>query len=331
MYASSRLRALEKRMIGRERMEALIACRTSEEVLARLSEYGLSLPEDGDPSSGAVRETMLLATLREAYAEVEAAVPDAAPYRAFRYPYDCNNLKVAVKCAVRGIGDLTASDLLFDFGTVPADRVEGAVTDGRGLEAYPPAMAAAVPAARAAFEQTGDSRRIDAVLDRACFADMLATVAALGDKVILTRLREKIDLVNIRICLRLLRMDRGIAGEAFLSDTLIAGGTLDEAFFVKAYAAGEGGLWNALIPTAYTRLSRLGGEGVSLSLVEKTADDLWMDALRADARAPFGPSVAVGYLVGWETAVKNIRIVLSAKDAGLDDSVLRERIRESYV
>ncbi len=318
-------------MVGRERVEALIACRTSEEVLARLAEYGLSLPEDGDPSSGAAREAMLLAVLREAYAEVEAAVPDAAPYRAFRYPYDCNNLKVAVKCAVRGMGNLAASDLLFDFGCVPAERVEGAVLDGRGLETCPPAMSAAVSVARAAFEQTGDPRRIDAVLDRACFADMLATLETLGDKAILTRLREKIDLVNIQMCLRLLRMDRGAAGEAFLSDTLLAGGTLDEAFFLKAYAAGESGLWDALIPTAYTRLSRLGGEGVALSLVEKTADDLWMDAIRADARAPFGPSVAVGYLVGWEMAVKNIRIVLSAKDAGLDDAVLRERIRESYV
>ena len=46
---------------------------------------------------------MLLAVLREAYHEVETSVPDPAVFRYFRYPYDCNNIKAAIKCAVRGI------------------------------------------------------------------------------------------------------------------------------------------------------------------------------------------------------------------------------------
>ena len=49
------------------------------------------------------------------------------------------------------------------------------------------------------------------------------------------------------------------------------------------------------------------------------------------AKVPFGAEVAGGYLVGVETSVKNIRIILAAKDAGLSSDVLRERIRDSYV
>ncbi len=327
MYASSRIHALERYMVGRERMEALAECRGVEEALAKLSEYGLILPES-DGTVSARWEDMLLSALRRAYDEVEAAVPDPAPFRAYRYPYDCNNLKVAVKCAVRGI---SADGLLFDFGTVPADRVESAIREGREAELYPPHMAAAVREAREAYAGTSDPRRIDAVLDRACYADMRETLSVLGDETVMGWLRAKIDLINILICLRILRMKRGAAGEEFLSDTLLSGGNLPLEFFAAAYATGESGLWTSIQPTAYGILARVGGEETALATVEKAADDLWMTFVRKGAREPFGAVVVAGYLIGWETAVKNIRILLAAKDAGFSQDTLRERIRESYV
>lgn len=330
MYASSRVHALERYMVGRERMDALMACHGTEEALSRLAEYGLTLPET-DKGLGAAWEELLLSALRRAYDEVETAVPDHAPFRAYRYPYDCNNLKVALKCAVRGI---PTEGLLFDFGTVPADLVESTLREGKEATLYPPAMAAAVAEAREAFGEAADPRRIDAVLDRACYADMLTTLSTLGDETVTGWLRAKIDLVNILICLRILRMNRGAAGEAFLSDTLLDGGTLSERFFAEAYAAGESGLWSALLPTPYAALSRVGGndgDALSLAAVEKAADDLWMGTVRDGSRVPFGPCVVAGYLIGWETAVKNMRILLAAKEAGLSDELLRERIRASYV
>ncbi len=327
MYASTRVHTLERYMVGRERMEALLECRTTEDAIARLGEYGLTLPEAETGVTPAAWEEMLLAALRKAYAEVEAAVPDPAPFRAFRYPYDCNNLKVAVKCAIRGI---SVEGLLFDFGTVPADAVETAVREGKLEGLYPPAMAAAVREARTAYDLTSDPRRIDAVLDRACYADMLAALSALGDETVTGWMRAKIDLVNILICLRILRMGRGSAGEAFLADALLPGGTLTHTFFADAYAAEESGLWVALRPTPYDKLTRL-GENPALSAVEKAADDLWMELVREGARIPFGAPVVAGYLVGWEAAVKNIRILLAAKNAGLAQNLLRERIRVSYV
>ncbi len=327
MYASSRLHALERYMVGRERMEALSDCRSVEDAVARLAEYGLTLPEGAEGITPAAWEEMLLAALRRAYDEAESSAPDPAPLRAFRYPYDCNNLKVAIKCAVRGI---SAEGLLYDFGTVPAADVEAALREGKEGDLYPPSMAAATAAARAAYAATSDPRTIDAILDKACYADMLDTLARLGDATVLGWLRAKIDLVNITICLRILRMNRGPAGAEFLADTLLAGGTLSASFFADAYVGGEAALWAALIPTAYTKLARL-GDAPALSLVEKTADDLWMETVKRDARIPFGAPVVAGYLVGWEASIKNIRILLAAKAAGLSQETLRERIRESYV
>lgn len=333
MYASARIRSLENRLVGRERTEVLAEARTVSEVMDRLAEYGIKPAEtaDGSPPAGeaisAAREGMLLAILREAFDEVERAVPDASVFRYFRYPYDCNNIKAAIKCAIRGI---SAEDMLFDFGTVPADEVETLLREGN-CEVLPPAMAAAIPAARDAYDRTGDPRRIDTVLDRACYADMLAAALSSGDETLIAWMKAKIDLCNILTAIRILRMSMGAVGEAFLTEALLAGGTLTEKFFAEAAEKGEAGLWEALSPTAYYRLAQVEGDPRPLSAVEKACDDLYMGLVREGARIPFGAPVAGGYLVGCEVSVKNIRIILAAKDAGLDSAVIRERIRVSYV
>ncbi|MBQ4113590.1 MAG: V-type ATPase subunit [Clostridia bacterium] len=337
IYASARMRAIESRLIGRERMEVLIEARSAAEVMDRLAEYGLKPAEEteGMPATGSAvgetvsvaREGMLLAFLKQAFDEVDAAVPDPALFRYFRYPYDCNNIKAAIKCAIRGI---SPSDMLFDFGTVPADLVETALREGN-YRAFSPAMAAAIPVAKDTYDRTGDPRHIDAVLDNACYADMLAAAEAAGDETLLSWVKAKIDLTNILTTLRLLRMSMGAAGETFLDEALLTGGSLDRGFFTKAYAEGEARLWNALSPTAYYRLARVEGDPRPLSAVEKACDDLYVELVREGARIPFGAPVMGGYIVGCETSVKNIRIVLAAKDAGLGTNLLRERVRLSYV
>ena len=149
MYASARIRSLENRIVGREKLESLIEARSTEDAMARLAEYGIT-PTDVETYGSAVsvgearsraREAMLLTLLREAFSEAEQAVPDPSVFRYLRYPYDCNNIKAAIKCAIRGID---AGDMLFDFGTVPADKLEDMIREGN-YEALPPALAAAIP------------------------------------------------------------------------------------------------------------------------------------------------------------------------------------------
>ena len=52
MYASARMRAMENRLIGRERIELLVEARSSDEVMDKLAEFGLAPTEtDGDPAA----------------------------------------------------------------------------------------------------------------------------------------------------------------------------------------------------------------------------------------------------------------------------------------
>lgn len=331
MYASARIRAMENRMVGRERTDILSDAKDSTEVMAKLAEYGIAPAEENlaaEQAVGAIREHMLLSLLQTAHDEVASAVPDPTVYFWLRYPYDCNNIKTAVKCAIRGIDP---TDMLFDFGTVPAEEVKRGVLEGK-YQHFPTAMSCAVGEAREAFAKTGDPRKIDVILDKACYEDMLNATLAAGCDTMVGWVRAKIDLVNVMICLRILRMGQGEKGKLFMNEALLSGGTLDASLLENAYDGGEAALWSALAMGKYSALVKaVESTDQSLAAIEKCADDYWMDLVREGTRAPFGAEVPAGYLIGCETSVKNIRMILAAKDAGLSPAVIRERIRESYV
>ena len=328
MYASSRVRALENRLVGRERMEALIEARNADEVLSRLAEYGLTVPTDeAAVTPEQAEEQMLLGLLRDAYRESTESVPDPAVFRYFRYPYDCNNLKVALKCLILGS---EPDGLLFDFGTVPAGDVMEMVREGN-YKAFPAALADAAPRAREAYDKSGDPRRLDTILDRACYDAMLADAAATGEDALVDWVRTRVDLTNLITCLRIIRMRSGAVGLDFLQDALLSGGTLDERFFSSVYEGGEESWRTAVAATRYAQLAEVDGEPAPLYVVERCADDLWLARVREDARIPFGAAVIAGYLAGCEVSVKNIRMILAAKRAGLTPEVIRGRVRASYV
>lgn len=325
MYASARIRAMEHRLVGRERVEALADAKTAEDVMAKLAEYGVA---SGENEAGGTREDLLLSLLQATCVEIYSTVPAPDFFAWFRYPYDCNNLKTVIKCQIRGIDP---EDMLFDFGTVSAKETVRLLTEG-SYAAFPAAMAVAIGEAKEAYAKTSDPQLIDAILDKACYADMLTSARASGSEAMVSWITAKIDLVNIMMCLRILRMNRGEMGKIFMDTALLTGGQLPLGFFDEAYDGGEEALWSGLAMGRYAKFVKaVEGTNASLAAIEKCADDHWMYLVREGARVPFGPEIAGGYLIGCETSVKNIRIILAAKDAGLTPDVLRERIRESYV
>ena len=337
-YASARIRAMENRLVGRERVDVLVDLKSSEDVMVKLSEYGVLSAAEGEgsaPASGETlgykREEMLTSLLCAACNEVYEAVPEPEFFAWFRYPYDCNNIKTVINCHIRGIDPM---DMLFDFGTVSAEETVRLLTEGK-CDAFPTAMAAAIGEAKEAYAKTNDPQQIDAILDKACYADMLTSAKASGNETILGWITTKIDLVNIMMCLRILRMKRGETGKIFMDTCLLEGGDLPLAFFDAAYEGGEEMFWSGLSSSQYSKYNRFVSAvertDKSLSAIERCADNHWMLIVREGARVPFGAEVAGGYLVACEVAVKNIRIILAAKDAKLSSDVLRERIRDSYV
>lgn len=326
LFESARVRALETAIVGRERTEQLLQCKSVEDMLDRLREWGVELVFDTDGKF--LREETLSARLRKIYAELEAMLPHAKELELFRYQYDCNNVKAAIKGFFRKIDPRS---MMFDFGTVPLEDVIRMV-QAEQLDTLPQAMRNAAGEAMAAYAKSRNPQQIDLLLDRACFADMLAAAGESRVAFVLRLVKEKIDLLNLTITVRMLRRGGGAREKSFWQSSLIDGGLLSHSYLSELYDAGEDALWSRLYYTSYGKISEMlaGGEK-RLTDVERCADNLWMSTIAEAKLIPYGSEVLIAFLLAHEYEIRNLRILFAGKETGLPVETIRERIRDSYV
>lgn len=327
MYSSARVRALENSIIGRDKTEHMLDSGSSSDIIAALGEYGFDIIRKSDTDGDILREETLLSVLEKAYDEISKMPPDPSLTDFLRYQYDCNNIKAVIKCNSRGIDP---HSMLFSLGTVPAKNVIEFIRDKKYSE-FPPKMAEALPLAIEAFATSANPQQIDLIMDRACFLDMYNAAIATGEDYIVELVRTKIDLVNIITCIRILGMKLYFAAEPFMREAFLEGGYLNLNFFISGLEFGIQKLFEALEFTQYSLLSKEAGPTSPLYIVEKLADNIWLDFVKKAKYIPFGAPVLVGYLIALEYEVKNIRIILAGKDAGLPTDTIKERLRASYV
>ena len=321
MYASARIRALEGGIADGDRLAHLCEAASARDVLSALSDYGFE-------ADGGSREEILSRVLRRGYAEIDAmGGADATAF--LRYPYDCNNVKSLIKCARRGA---STEGLLFEgMGTVALSEVRRAFED-KQYACFSSHMAEAIPEAEREFSESGNPRRVDLLIDRACFLDMREAAEKSGISLAKELVEARIDLLNLLSTVRLLRMKLRAVGEAFLSETLMAGGRIDCGLLLEALRSGsEEELADRVEYTAYSFLAPLLRTSAPLFEMEKAADDFRMEIAKRAKFLPFGAELMIGYAMALEYEVMNIRILLAGKDAGLSSEVIRERLRRSYV
>lgn len=315
LYISARLRAKETGLVGRERLARLCELADADAVLEALEADGVLRP-----APGADAEQAMLSRLREELADVLSAVPDPTLFAFLQYPYDCHNVKSALKCYYRGV---SPRELWLELGTVPTEAISA--LPGEVPQELPPHMREAVSAARTAFEQNGDPREIDFLLDAACFADMRDAAAPLPFAADLVATRA--DLTNLGICRRLLAMHAGQSAMTTMEHAFLPGGHVPLEALLAALSEGEEAFRALVSKGAYHAVF----EADSAAEIERRMDDFYLEQARHAAAVPFGAEVPIGYLIGLEYAVKNLRILLAAKRAGADAATLKGRLRECYV
>ena len=354
MYCTTRIRSMEGRMCGREELARLLEIGRAEEILGALASQGFVLRRTGEggpasptgeDSTGPAKEAavraadvdaMLGKALREAYEEVAHMLPFPGLTRYLQYPYDCHNLKTVLKCFSRG---LEPAPMLFDCGTVSPERLMRLVPEwmsGKGeramREAYPSHLAKAALTMADRFPKERNPQMLDLVLDRACYEDMLAAAEENGCEYASGLLQTQVDLLNLMMMCRILRQKRPATAEELWKEARLPGGLLDPALFREALLKGEDRLWEALAYSPYAAFAETVKEnGYRLTAMEKAADNALMERVRQARYVPFGPEVPVAYLYGVEAEIKNLRILLSGRLAGLGTGEIRERLRESYV
>ena len=322
LFISTRLRAMESRMLTRERMERMLEARSIEDAVKVLTECGY---EGLDPLTSEALEQSLKRSREETFAELTELAPDRAIVDAFRIKYDYHNAKALVKCTARGEDPLR---MLIDAGRVSTDVLREAIQKDE-LETLPEPLQEAVSKAREVLATTGDPQRSDFALDRAYFAELSETAKASGSDFLQEYARLLIDAANLRSAVRSIRMKKNLD---FLGEVLVQGGSVERD---KISAAVTGGAkLEPLFPDDLQEAAALGdqaAEGGAQTAFEKACDDAVNKLLRRSHMTPFGDGVLISYLAARENDITAARIILSGRMAGVPTQSIRERLREAYV
>ena len=320
LFLSARIRSLERRALNRQLAERMLLAPTVAESAQVLTELGYPPFDTQSVSSlyGALAQHRA-----ELFADLGRYMPEPAVLDVFRIKYDYHNLKTVIKNQSSSF-----RPLLIDAGRIGAETLASRYERTGKWDFLPPVMARAAAESARVLAETGDPQRSDFVLDRACFAEMLALSQESGCDFLISYVRTLIDAANLRDLVRTQRMHRP---GSFLQQVLFDGGTVAVAEILAGIGNGAATLWRA---TPLRDAAVLGDEAIaggSLTGFEKACDNAVIKKVNEARSVPFGVEVVVGYIVAQENELVAARTILSGRMAGIDPDIIRERIRDPYV
>ena len=296
------IRSKEVDLLNKEEMLKLLDLGSVQEIMNVLAAHGygdgreLENPRDF--------QKILSRNMEETYETIYSSIPDEKELNFLKYPNDYHNLKVLLKAEFL---KTDAGDLLIDSGTIPKDQMEEMLRR-REFTQMTVEMRTAVDEAIELFAKSRDPQEIDIRLDKACYNDMLAGAEESGSDFLKEYVMKLIDFLNMDSFLRVREIGKS---RTFYKRVFLEGGNMDE---------------NAIDQAASAIINEVGFSGV-----EKYLDNQKMEFVRDALYVPFGIEPIVGYLVAKEAEVTNLRMILTGKISGMDDQLIKERLRETYV
>lgn len=320
---STRIRAMETRMLTRERMERMIDAKDTIDALKVLEECGYG--ELSQVSAHGLEP--LLAQARSAvFQDICTAVPCVELVETFQLKYDYHNAKVLVKAGAVG-GDVAR--LLVSGGRYdPRELAEGWEREEMNFctDAYRQALAQA----KEALADSADPQQADLLLDQACYEEMSRLAQKSGSKFLQGYVRLSIDVANLRTAVRCARMDKDTE---FLNRVLLPGGNVSERTIAQTKREALKDVFQGeLLAQAAALGSQLAHPGGgSLTEFECLCDNALTDYLSGAKMIPFGEQPVVAYLYAKEAELTAVRTIMSGRMAGLDADTIRSRLRAVYV
>lgn len=317
-FAVAVVRSKENNLVSKDKLMQMAEAPTAEDALRILSESGYGTLAPGEIHDF---EKLLSAQLSDAYKSLAGLIPDDKLVDIFLYKNDYHNIKVLIKQTVSGTD---GSAYLIDGGTVSLDTLKAAFEE-RKFTDLPDLDIAAVNEAMEEYAKTKDGRYIDLILDRACFKTMAEAAQKSKNDYVIGYVERLADVTNIKTFIRIKRRGKNFK---IFEDAYVSGGSLDLETFAEAYESDN--------PEAV--LTGRGYDQVckdfmteSFTKFEKNCDDFIMSYVKDARYKSLTPEPIVGYIIGKETEIKCVRIIMTCKLNNIDTETIKERVRESYV
>ena len=325
--ALSRIWVLETRLLDKAKIERMIEAPDADDVIKILSETEYANVM-GNVKRASDYEEMLSAELQRVYNLVYELCPVKDIVNLFSTKYIYHNVKVLLKGKFLG---KDFSNLLIHLGKDDVNEIKRKI-DSDSFGDLRGNIGKAVMAAVEDFEATKDPQRIDIIVDKFMFEELVQIRKSLNysftDKII----NAMIDSTNIKTLLRIKKQGKG---REFAQEVIVPGGYIDKDTLVSIINESPENIISKLSFSVYSEVVREGLEGYiatnSANLLEKLSDNYIMALMKDSKFVTFGPERILSYIYAKETEIKLIRIIMVGKLNNVSEEVIRERLRDSYV
>lgn len=326
IYASSRVRSVEKNLLTKDRVEGLIDSKSPIEGVKIL--YDLGYGDGSDSIRPEQFEELLSTETKKTYTFIRGIAPDERDLYVFLYPYDYHNLKVLMKAEFL---EAESEPFLIDVGTIPAAQLSTMIRD-REFVALTDRMKNAILEVIDVFARTGDPQSIDFILDQACYQEMNQAAQVSENLYIQGYVSLLVDTINLKTFVRLRQM--GKSWDVF-SQVFLPGGRIQEKLFIGGYDEPYEQFADKMIPYGLTKAMAEGGtmlrETGRFTALERLCDDRIMDYARSAKYISFGIEPLAAFLIAKEGEIRTVRIAMTGIMQGLSRDMMAERVRETYV
>jgi len=326
-YSVSRIRAIERKLLDKGKLDRMVEAKSPEEALKVLQEadYG---KRDSDSADIYDYENLLRDESKKVYSLLKEIAPGPDVFDLFLITNDYHNIKVVLKSEFLG---QDYDNLLVESGSIPIDKLKTMIRE-RSMADMPDVMKSAVEECIQTYNKTLDPQVIDIILDKASFKQMKDTSIKSENKFIKDLVTLFIDLANIKIFLRAKALNKSWD---FLKKVLIPEGNINSAVFVENL---DNPLDSFIDALKFTSLGEFLEEGIesfkttgTLTKFEKLSDNLILNYVKKSKYIALGIEPLVGFLIAKEMEIKNARIIMVGKINNISNDVIRERLREAYV
>lgn len=326
-YAVGRIRALETRLLDKNKLDRMIESPSAQEALKVLSETdyaGLVAELDSVYDF----EKILQEEIKRVFLLLQQISPQPFLIHLLSWKYDVHNLKVLLKAKFLQEAEM---EILIPVGSMPTEKLRAWVAED-DFRDLPGALRRAAEQVVEEFAVSGDPQMVDLYLDRAYYEMVLTGARQERSSFLEGLFIREVDLTNIKTFLRIKRMKRD---KNFFKKAFLPGGRLGADLFISLLEEPLEFLADRLAMSDYAPVVVEGVrewlEKGSMARLEKLADDFILDYLRQGKRTPFGLEPLIGYFYAKETEIKNIRLILVGKINGLPIEAIRERLRHVYI
>lgn len=326
-YSVSRIRAIERKLLDKGKLDRMVEAKSPEEALKVLQEadYG---KWDSDKINVYDYENLLRDENKKVYSLLKEIAPEPDVFDLFLISNDYHNIKVILKSEFSG---QDYDSLLVESGSIPSDKMKTMIRD-RSMADMPAIMKNAVEECIQTYNKTLDPQVIDIILDKASFKQMKDASIKSGNAFIKDLVTLLIDLANIKVFLRVKALNKTWD---FLQKVLIPEGSISSKVFIQNL---DNSLDSFIEAIKFTSLGEFLEEGIesfkttaTLTKFEKLSDNLILNYVKKSKYISLGIEPLVGYLMAKEMEIKNARIIMVGKTNNISNEVIRERLREAYV